>query len=68
MNLKEEAEANAFAMSLLMPEILIKRELEKIVTVQRKEDEIVSKMASRFAVTETAMRSRLFDLGYITML
>lgn len=80
MTLKEEKEANEFALCLLMPEDFIKQELKKLLNGKKvvskrfqdikniSESYIVDKMAEKFKVPEAAMRTRLYNLGYITVL
>ena len=61
-----EKEANRFAMELLMPEYLIKKEFKKyshIIDFQK----IISKMAEIFEVEEYIMTIRLFNLGYFAI-
>ncbi len=62
-NHKHEKEANAFAASLLMPKILIKKELNKL-NDNFEYDEIVNKLSRKFIVSSQAMDYRLKSLGY----
>jgi len=56
-----EDEANYFAMCLLMPEHLVKREFAKI-TLDLTSDEPLKEMAKIFDVSITAMALRLAQL------
>jgi len=56
-----EAEANYFAMCLLMPEHLVKQEVEKI-KLDLTSDEALKKLAKIFDVSQTAMALRLAQL------
>jgi Zn-dependent peptidase ImmA (M78 family) len=65
--LKKEKEANAFASALLMPDELIKREIEKIkgdVNLTN-DEELVSYLAKKFDVSDVAMTRRLVALNYL---
>ena len=57
-----EIEANAFASELLMPEDLLKVELEGR-SIDLEDDQAISALAKRFKVSEAAMRVRLTSLG-----
>jgi len=54
-----EREANAFAAAILMPENLVKEELNEI-----KKGDIISQLARKFNVSPQAMSFRLSNLGY----
>lgn len=54
-----EAEANYFAMCLLMPSHLVKKEVAK---VQLTDDEAIKTLAKKFDVSITAMAIRLSQL------
>lgn len=62
-NYNQEKEANAFAASLLMPKVLIRKELNKLNNDFDYED-IVNKFSRRFKVSSQAMDYRLKSLGY----
>lgn len=69
INLKEEAEANSFALALLMPEDMFIREIKeskkyKLQTV----DSLVSVLAKKFQVSESAVKTRLCNLGLLSQL
>lgn len=53
-----EIEANAFASELLMPDALLQEVLDGR-TVDLEDDEMISALAKRFRVSETALRFRL---------
>lgn len=57
-----EQEANAFAASILMPEHLLKKELEKI-EFDLSDDEDIKSLAKIFDVSFTAMYYRIRNLG-----
>jgi len=56
-----EAEANYFAMCLLMPAHLVKQEVKKI-TFDLTSDEALKQLAKTFDVSQTAMALRLAQL------
>ena len=64
---KQEREANAFAMALLMPEELLRDALDDEIASRsdRNEDAILRSLARRFEVSETIMACRLVDLGML---
>lgn len=57
---RQDAEANAFAMSLLMPEALVREHVKVPVTEQH-----VVELAKLFQVSEVHMTLRLVDLKLI---
>jgi Zn-dependent peptidase ImmA (M78 family) len=60
--LGKEREANAFAAALLMPEKLLRKEIEN----QKEEKEkFISNLAKKFQVSEQAITIRLTNLGLI---
>lgn len=61
----QEAEANYFAICLLMPRQWVHTELDKLLDLNKNmpEDEIVQRMAKRFQVSEVMMTMRLVELG-----
>ncbi|MDT3320732.1 ImmA/IrrE family metallo-endopeptidase [Shewanella sp. SP1S2-4] len=67
----KETRANKFAAQLLMPKELINREVNKLVEQLKKEtkkatvNEVLSKLAPRFDVSEQSLEIRLRSLGYI---
>lgn len=65
---QQEIEANKFAAELLMPQEMIKREVEKC-TAKKKvttEAQLMTELARVFEVSEQAMGYRLFNLGIIS--
>ncbi|MFN0292828.1 ImmA/IrrE family metallo-endopeptidase [Pedobacter helvus] len=56
----KEREANAFAAALLMPRILIEKELDAI----SESEDIIEILADKFKVSKPAMSFRLSNLGY----
>jgi Zn-dependent peptidase ImmA (M78 family) len=61
---REEIEANAFAAALLMPESMVRAELERLPpNVRRDLDETTSRLADRFDVSTAALGFRLINLG-----
>ena len=63
---EEEAEANYFAVCLLMPATLVHKELDAMLSKMHPiadEDVIVRRMAKKFGVGETMMIARLVELG-----
>lgn len=66
--LRKEREANSFAASLLMPEELIKKEIQRIEKRSKKElsiEELSDQLAKKFNVSQVAMTYRLTNLNYI---
>jgi len=65
---QQEIEANKFAAELLMPEEMVRREVEKYVERKRalSEPDLVIEIARTFEVSEQAMGFRLFNLGIIS--
>ena len=61
----DEIEANQFAAELLMPEFLVKKEVQKLDDEIDSEDAI-TELADRFAVSEQAMTLRLSRLGILS--
>ncbi|MBV5348888.1 ImmA/IrrE family metallo-endopeptidase [bacterium] len=61
---KRELEANQFAMALLMPEEMLKKEVKKLSGVTF--EEAVKVLAKKFYVTRERMAARLGDLNLIT--
>ena len=65
-----EAEADAFAMELLMPESLVRDYLKALpekshIDLCDDTDQVLSKMAKKFAVSRAMLTIRLRDLGII---
>ena len=65
---QQEIEANKFAAELLMPEEMIRQEVQKCTTKKKitTEDQLMSELARVFDVSEQAMGYRLFNLGIIS--
>ena len=59
-----EAEANRFAMELLMPVAWIKKDLESI-EFDMADDKQLKALAKRYGVSMTAMAIRLTSLGLV---
>lgn len=59
----KEVEANQFAACLLMPEVLVRKEVEKVGSLLT--DDKVTELALLFSVSEQAMTIRLANLSYI---
>ena len=61
---REEIEANAFAAVLLMPEPMVRQELDRLPADTRRDpDATAGALADRFDVSTTAMGFRLINLG-----
>ena len=58
---QQDIEANAFAMCLLMPEDMVRRELVK--SQSNGSHDILRDMAKKFQVSEIHMGARLLNLG-----
>lgn len=58
-----EAEANYFAFCLLMPEDLVRKELQKLKTTDLCDDRFIVALARKFAVPVGIMAIRLGQLG-----
>jgi Zn-dependent peptidase ImmA (M78 family) len=66
---QEELEANEFARCLLMPESFIAKDIGKYRSSNGDlVDEAVHALAFRYKVSESLMRYRLIDLGYLSPL
>ncbi|HRH45286.1 MAG TPA: ImmA/IrrE family metallo-endopeptidase [Pyrinomonadaceae bacterium] len=64
----EEREANLFAAELLMPEILLQKDIAKINEIYFiDEDPKLKKLASDYRVSTQALTFRLANLGYLTL-
>lgn len=62
---KIEREANRFAAALLMPKLLVKKELNKFSNTENLEyDEKIYELSKKFKVSRQAMDFRLKSLGY----
>jgi Zn-dependent peptidase ImmA (M78 family) len=61
----EEKEANFFAAELLMPARFLKRDVEKIGTIDLMKEDVLQDLASKYGVSTQAMTFRLAYLGYI---
>ena len=66
---QQEREANAFAAALLMPKILLKKQIADIpfVFTDAPEFSKIQKLARDFDVSTDAMAFRLANLGYLTL-
>lgn len=64
---KREQEANVFAASLLMPEHMVSRSLEKIRSNSNQllDEQIIKNLAREYKVSQIAMSYRLSNLGYM---
>lgn len=63
--IQQEAEANLFAMCLLIPKELIRRDMAIMGPLNVDGDDRVKKLARRYNVTEQLMVNRLTRLGYL---
>jgi Zn-dependent peptidase ImmA (M78 family) len=61
---KIEMEANQFAAAILMPGILIERELNLLNTGDMSDHDLIVELATKFKVSQIAMTYRLNNLGY----
>lgn len=61
-----EIEANAFAAELLMPKIMLERDLRGHM-VDYEDDELIRNLANRYKVSLQAMIFRLTNLGFISL-
>ncbi|HVX56095.1 MAG TPA: ImmA/IrrE family metallo-endopeptidase [Candidatus Saccharimonadales bacterium] len=61
----EEKEANLFAAELLMPARFLKRDVEKIGTVDVIDADVLQELAGKYGVSTQAMTFRLAYLGYL---
>jgi len=81
MTQKQEAEANAFAMELLMPKKMFIEEANKIHEIIRKKNQmyyrvgnsllnsdayLINRLSNKFQVSEEAVKTRMFNLGILT--
>lgn len=60
-----EAEANYFAMCLLMPEFLLRPDFERMKNGTKELPEIVAALAKRYKVDEAYMALRLGQIGVL---
>lgn len=60
----EESEANMFAMELIMPEEMLKRDVEGLKAIEQDPEKIINILAERYKVTKMVMTIRLTKLGY----
>ncbi len=63
---KMEKEANAFAAALLMPEQLVKKEVDQI-EIDLGNEEAIKKLSKIFDVSTTAMYFRITNLGFMEL-
>jgi Zn-dependent peptidase ImmA (M78 family) len=66
MSLKQEAEANAFALELLMPREMLLSYLKEYRQISISNKQLIKKLSQTFEVTETTMKCRLLNLGILT--
>lgn len=64
IDLTQEAEANYFAICLLMPDYMVHAEFAKLTPAERDIDRIIPLLADKFQVSQQLMAIRLFTLGY----
>ena len=65
---QQDAEANYFAICLLMPRALVIAELDKLLSIDptMDADAVVQRLAQKFAVGQVAMTMRLVELGRLS--
>lgn len=65
---QQDAEANYFAICLLMPRALVIAELDKLLSIDptMEADAVVESLAQKFAVGQVAMTMRLVELGRLS--
>jgi Zn-dependent peptidase ImmA (M78 family) len=64
----EEIDANTFAAELLMPTLMIERDVRNVMSNQvfdYEDDEFIRELANRYEVSPQAMTFRLINLGFI---
>lgn len=66
MTLKEEAEANAFALELLIPKHFLLKWLQNNKDKKYSDKVLIERLCKDFQVTETTMKIRLLNLGILT--
>lgn len=59
-----EAEANYFAVCLLMPDVMVHAEFAKLTPAERDIDQVIKILAERFQVSQQVVALRLNELGY----
>lgn len=59
----EEQEANLFTVYLLMPEDLLRAEINKIGSIDIGDDKAIKKLADKFKVSVTVMTLRLGQIS-----
>lgn len=62
---EEDAEANYFAMCLLMPQHMVHSEVDRLVMAKQWDESGVRSLARTFGVSEIVMTIRLTQLGRI---
>lgn len=62
---EEDAEANYFAMCLLMPQHMVHSEVDRLVMAKKWDEAGVKQLARTFGVSEIVMTIRLTQLGRI---
>lgn len=65
MNRQQNAEANAFAMALLIPEEWLRRDFAEKECKGPIMDHLIAELAAKYKVSESRMALRLIDLGLI---
>ena len=63
-NNTQEIEANFFAGELLVPEQMLRADIEKIGQLDVEDEVVVKKLAKRYRVSTQVIARRLFILGY----
>ncbi len=64
---REDAEANYFAMCLLMPEKLVHKECDKLLAAGMWDENGVRMLARKFAVSDVVMSIRLMQLKRMSL-
>lgn len=59
MSAEQEAEANLFAMHLLMPEDMVRREMRRMKSFDMADDKAIARLAKTFQVPQSIMAMRL---------
>lgn len=63
----DEEEANLFAAMLLIPEKFIRKDLERIKTIDYEDDSLISELAEEYQVSKQLMTIQLVSLGIIEL-
>jgi Zn-dependent peptidase ImmA (M78 family) len=64
VDLHTEAEANYFAICLLMPEEMVHAEIAKLTEAERDIDRIFPILSAKFQVSQQLVALRFVELGY----